>query len=186
MSETANKSKEKEFRKLLKSGREDVILDTLQKLRDEGSKELIKDVANLYLTNPGELLSRTLDAFFNDLKEQDCVVPVMEFLMNNKEMEYIKNMVCSCWQNGLDYSGYIPFFTEMVLFSDYETSIEAFTVVEENIDSLNPGSRNEILDEIKKSLSKIPEEKLALVSELQSVVGNVSGPFQVDFETPES
>ena len=99
---------------------------------------------------------------------------------------YIKNMVCSCWQNGLDYSGYIPFFTEMVLFSDYETSIEAFTVVEENIDSLNPGSRNEILDEIKKSLSKISEEKLALVSELQSVVGNVSGPFQVDFETPES
>ena len=185
MSETGNKTNLKEWRALLNSGNEDVLLDTLKRLRQEGSKELIRDIAEVIDKRPGRLVEESVFSFFNDLKQQDCVEPFMEFLANKKDKYAMPELVSACWQNGLDYSHYIRYFTDLVLTQSYEISIEAFTVVEQNIDHVSVTDRNQLCFHIESEMDNLSDDKLALVNELLSVVRTVSGPFSLDLSPDE-
>lgn len=182
MSDSQKKKGIREWQTRLRSGRDDVIIDSLQQLREEGSKELIKDIAAVFLMNPGEELAMQLCAFFNDLKEQDCAKPHVEFLIENSSFPYRRELIASCWQNALNYSAYLSFFTDIVFKSDYETAIEAFSVIEEDIDQLPAPERLELSKKIESGLKNAENEKKALLQELLSVVSAVSGPFSMDSE----
>lgn len=182
MSETEEKKRIKEWRTLLRSGDESVIISSIEKLRTAGNKELIHDIVSILKTKPGENVETTIFSFLNDLKDQECVDEYMGFVQKNYDGPYRKQLISACWQNGLNYSKYLSFFTKQVLSTDFEVSIEAFSVVEENVEHLSPLERRILGDEIRSSIPNVSKDKTALVKELLSVIDIASGPFKLDLE----
>lgn len=44
--------------------------------------------------------------------------------------EYRAKLLAACWESGLDFTKYFEFFLQLVLNADYQSSLEAITVVE--------------------------------------------------------
>lgn len=170
----------KEIVKNLRSGRKEVVLSTIEDLRKMGNVKLIPDLLNILDNSDDVDINSAILSFMNDLNEKECVAPFMEFLKKHTHSAYLGELVASCWQNGLDFSEYIKFFIDIVLEKNYAVSIEAFTVVEENIESVSMEERNRLIIYIEGEIDKITEEKIPLVNELISVVKTVSGPFRFD------
>jgi len=89
-------------------------------------------------------------------------------------------LVSACWQCGLDFSPFIDQFIDLVIEEDYYTSLEAFSVIEENVTNLNSQQRSARLEFIRSKFEFLSSEKRLLVNELMSLMSNASGPFRLD------
>jgi hypothetical protein len=69
-----------------------------------------------------------------------------------------------------------------VIEEDYYTSLEAFSVIEENVSLLSSQQRTARLEFIRSKLEILSPEKRLLVNELMSLISNISGPFRLDTE----
>ena len=114
-----------------------------------------------------------------DVKDNKACPYFVDAVRNFKGQEHFHQIVSSCWQNGLDFSRDIQIFIDLVIEQDILTAIEAFSVVEENISSLDPSERESKAFYIQSKLKVLDEERKKLVSELLEVVGNPSGPLKV-------
>ena len=79
-------------------------------------------------------------------------------------------LVSSCWQSGLDYSGWASDFAMIFTWSDYETAIECFTVIEGCADLIPRKTRDHIIILLREYKEAGSEEKSALTKELVSVL----------------
>jgi hypothetical protein len=61
-------------------------------------------------------------------------------------------------------------FARLFVHSDYMTSLEAFTVLEESYPNAGEGERNECLRYLRESEYLVSDEKLPLFRELRSVI----------------
>ena len=182
MTEKKSKPSNLEWIKKLNSGNEKLIKESLEKLRRKGNKDLIPEIGSLLLSKHSEEINKSVFAFFADLKEQISVVKYVQFLSENRNIKDYHLLISACWENGLDYSEHIHFFVDLILKEAYLTAVEAFTVVEENIDKLNLQKRNELSEYINEQSKKVPQEKAALINELISIVKPMEGPFSLDSE----
>lgn len=170
----------KEWIKKLSTGREDIILESILELRKSGNNELLPAVTDLLQSSRNPRIQSEVISFLNDLKNQSSVDIFIEILKAHRGRYYFAKLVGACWQNGLDYSGHIEFFIDIVLKDEYATAIEAFTVIESNITRILPGEREKLAAEIEKSLKNISREKGPLVEELSGIMKPYSGPFSID------
>lgn len=86
----------------------------------------------------------------NDLKDNDATFFLAKAIDDDKYSSIRKELVEACWQNGLNYSGYLPLFTKLVIHGTDEVSFEAFTV----IDNMKYMPGNSILEEEIKKIKK--------------------------------
>ncbi len=172
----------KEWIKKLKTGREDLILENLKEFRQTGSNQLLPEVIALLKNNSVKKIHDEVLSILSDLNNQSSVEIFMENIEDHRGTDHFTELVCACWQNGLDYSTYTDFFIAIVIDDPYETAIEAFTVVEGNVNSLPDKAREKMASDIEKAKSSAPIEKRGLLEELKSVVKPVSGGFRYDPE----
>ena len=78
----------------------------------------------------------------------------------------ISMLVSSCWQSGLNYSGYSLDLAKAFITSDYVTAIECLTVIEESVNDLSRERKDEVIKLIEDSSSDVPAEMTSLRSEL--------------------
>ncbi len=159
-----------------------VISNTLAELREFGNVELLPDVFALYFSSRVPDLSADIIEFLSDIKDQKAVPLFVDAIEKYRKMKGFDQLVSSCWQNGLDFSEYTDKFIILVLEEDYATSLEAFSVVEENISLLNPQQRSARLEYVRSRMESLSAEKRGLVNQLISVLSSVSGPFRLDPE----
>jgi hypothetical protein len=79
-------------------------------------------------------------------------------------------LISSCWQSGLDYSGYSSDFANLFLASDYMTAIECFTVLESSVINMTKSEKNKIINMIRTGTPSVVGEKTVLALELISVL----------------
>ncbi len=178
--ERDRQKKNQETMRRLQSGREDVIIETVQDLRDTGNKDILPAVIDLISSDISHQITDACVGLLNDLKDKSSAQVIAEELIRNRKRKNLDRIVAACWQNGLDYSAYIDLFIDMVMKEDYPTAIEAFTVVEENIHQLTAGERENKALFIEHKITGSDSDKSALLRELVSVVRAFSGPFRPD------
>jgi hypothetical protein len=106
----------------------------------------------------------------NDLKDQTAVSEVISELRKNWNTDTKSMLVSSCWQSGLDYSGYSEDFAKIFVEGDYVTAIECLTVIEESVHRLSSGEKAEIIKIIKDNPCATVNEKTALLAELLALL----------------
>jgi hypothetical protein len=180
MSEKLINKKVEEILNKLNSGRDDIILETISFLRENGNLEILPELFKLLAENPSEVLEIQISSFLNDLKSENASQIIVQSIQNNKKGSHLDKMISSCWQNGLDFSKHLKFFVDIAIEEDFLTAIEAFSVVEENINNLELSEREELASYLKSKIKVADEAKMKLLSEMEKLISSFSGPLRLD------
>ncbi len=168
--EKINKNQKIEnWRNVLYSYDIQAIRDLLIVLREEGSVEILADLINVYKAYKEKELGKLIFSFLVDLKNQDNAELLLKFI-NNIDYKSIKTELISlCWQTTLNFDSYFENFIDIFINSDFETAIEAFSVIE----YMNYFDKQQLELNIKKlqiNIGNVSEEKKALLVDLVNVL----------------
>jgi hypothetical protein len=163
----------------LNSPDENTVAETLKELRIRGNIDVLPSVFRLLFSKRMESLDFEIVSLINDIKDPLAVPVFMEAVRKYKGKKDFDQLVSACWQCGLDFSPHIDQFINLVIEEDYYTSLEAFSVIEENISLLSSQQRTARLEFIRSKLDILSPEKRLLVNEMMSLISNISGPFRL-------
>ncbi len=162
----------KKLTSLLEKGNPVIISEAVQMLREdepfEGAVELL---AAYYDKNCGVMVNNAIQSFMNDLKDKSLRVEVIREIKATHKPETTSMLVASCWQSGLDYSGYCIDFTEIFLCSEYSIAVECMTVIEESLPALTTKEKHSIASRLRSGIAEETAAKKALAMDLISVIG---------------
>jgi hypothetical protein len=144
-----------------------LICEAIGLLRDELPFEgAIGLLTSIYNETDDYPIKKAIEGFMNDLKDQSATAEVIIETRKKWKAATISMLVSSCWQSGLDYSGYSTDFARIFLEGDYVTAIECLTVIEESVHKLNPQGKDEIIKILGNNPFPPVNEKTALFKEL--------------------
>ncbi len=156
-----------ELSKILINGKYNEINARISILRSEEPFEgAIMMLARYYDRTSDEQLKLIISAFFNDMKESSGQSEVIEALTSVADPASKAMLASSCWQSGLDYSGYALALTDAFITGDYLTALECFTVLDTCSVSLNDRDRAEVIFRIQNENLKFDQKKQQLALEL--------------------
>lgn len=171
--DTEKNSKEQLKRQInaIRSGNRGSIMDALKEIRMESNIAILPELFDLLLEQEeNEEIVQEVASLLNDLKIQEAAPLLAEALENPTYEPITRILTAACWQNGLVYGKYASSFVRLAISSDYETAIEAFTVLEEAVGDLAPEEREKLVKEIKHGMSGAPEQKKLLLRELVKTI----------------
>lgn len=164
---------EKEWVQMLTSMDDGTVLTALHQIRNSGSVRILPYVIDLLKNELKEKLAEHILQFIAEIKTQDAVPVMIESLNDLEKTPYFARYLSACWQSGLDFSTHIIRFTEIFVRSDYETCLEAFTLIEESLYNATEDARIKCLQHVKNANSKIEQEKYPLYQELIRIIQEV-------------
>lgn len=150
----------RDLQKKIASGNKNVISDSIISLRNENPlKGAIGLLVDLYDRTNDLRIKGLVRNFLNDLKEPAARVEIIEEIQKNYKPDTTSMLVCSCWQSGLDYSGYASDFSTAFINGDYLIALECFTVIEESAHQLNQVKKREIIERLEENKGIFSAEK---------------------------
>lgn len=154
----------------LTSGIEDTVLKTVNNLRSSGSANYLPILADTLMNTNSEEVRKIILSMFGELKDKASVEVLMDMIDDQHFLPIRKELITSCWQNGLDFSPYLSRFVDWVIETDMEIAFEAFTVIE-NLDYLPEADIREIeIEKINRALPHADKLKTYLLTELRGVL----------------
>lgn len=154
----------------LSSEIEYIVLKTINNLRSVGSANYLPIIADTLMNTNSEEVRKIILSMFGELKDKASVEVLMDMIDDQHFLPIRKELITSCWQNGLDFSPYLSRFVDWVIETDMEIAFEAFTVIE-NLDSLPEADIREIeIVKINRALPNADKLKTYLLTELRGVL----------------
>jgi hypothetical protein len=164
--ETRKRKLDPELLKRLRSGNETAVLKALGELRSSGHLEYIPHLLDIMSLSESENVHREMVSFLADIK----VKAVTQYLIDglkNPALQGVRSEIASvCWQSGMDYSEHIDLFIDIFLESDYMTSLESFSVIEQSLEYLTEEECAQKRDLVLEGLERVSDEKKPLAKEL--------------------
>ncbi len=114
----------------LTSGSETQILKAIADLGEKGNALYLPFLLELLSNSPGEEVSRSILELLGNLKDKETIPYLVDAIRDVTDKSLRRDLVTCCWKNGLDFSEYLSFFTDLVIGSDFETAFEALTVID--------------------------------------------------------
>ncbi len=160
-------NKRKELEHILSKGNFVKINEAIKKLRDASPfSGAIGLLSSHYESTGNQQIKELIAGFLNDLKDQSLCGEVVDEIKKEFTWPTRSMLIASCWQSGLNYSGYMGDFAEMFISGDYATALECFTVIESSSGHLSRADKNSLIRLLKDNASKVSGEKTALAMEL--------------------
>jgi hypothetical protein len=161
----------KELQRKLLSDNSRTISSAITLLRNE---DPYKGALSLLI----ELFDRTADVsvkelvrnFLNDLKEPAVRGEIVAELLEKHKPDTKSMIASSCWQSGLDYSGFVMDFSKIFVEGDYLVALECFTVLEESIPYIDPEIKKQLILFLESQKGKLNVEKDKLNETLLSIL----------------
>jgi hypothetical protein len=160
-----------ELNKILTNGKYNEINDRISILRSEEPFEgAIILLAHFYDKTKDEGLKLLVSGFFNDMKERSCRAEVIESMASVSNPASKAMLASSCWQSGLDYSDHAVALAEIFILSDYLTSLECFTVLENCSGMISRTDKSGIISRLEDEIDTYDMVKQLLARELIAVM----------------
>jgi len=165
--------KSSEILKNLKSSDPEFIIETIDKIRESGNREIMNGLLELlHETKIPEIKKSVLD-LFSELKHNESIPLLIEAIKNEKYLHERKDLIACCWQNGLSYNGYLPLFIELVIKEPFEVAFEAFTVIENMYGTIADEVIESETINIISALRHTSEEKSYLLNGLLTIIREI-------------
>jgi hypothetical protein len=103
---------------------------------------------------------------FASLKESDAIPLIIEAIKNQKYASELKELVSCCWENGLDYSNYLPLFINLLIEMDFVVAFEAYTVIVNMTAKIDQARIDSEIDRLEKAIHVATVEKKELMREV--------------------
>jgi hypothetical protein len=146
------------------------MMQAIMEVRNSGSINILPVLFEQVYRNDFPEISNEIIKMISEIKSQNAVPLIAESIQNKDYGDNEKNIIAACWQSGLDFSKYMGIFAGLFLTGDYETALEAFTVIEESLPNAEEKEIHKCLHILKDSENKVAEAKMPLFRELRKVV----------------
>lgn len=163
---------EKSFNNL-KSDNPEIVLQTIEEIRETGSSAQFSGLMELLHKTNNQDIKKHILTLFSELKSTDTVPLLMEAIQNKKYAVELKELLSCCWQNGLNYSSYLPILIDLVINEEFLVAFEAFTVIENMYGKIDEVILTQQLAKISDSLINADEQKKYLLTELLALIQNI-------------
>lgn len=157
----------------LKSDNPEIVLQTIEEIRESGDSSLFSGLLDLLHNSDIQEIRKHILTLFSELKSTDTIPLMMEAIQNKKYAGELKELLTCCWQNGLNYSQYLPVFIDLVINEEFLVSFEAFTVIENMYGRMNEVLVAQQVTKLNNSLESANEQKRYLLKELTSIIQNI-------------
>jgi predicted DNA-binding protein len=144
-----------------------VILSLREEEPFEGAVTLL---AEQYDRTSNALLIKTIEAFFNDLRDSSLREEVISEVRKNYNNKTVRMLLSSCWQSGLDYSDWATEITDIFISSDYNLALECLTILEYSAGNITIQTRKKMIKTIRDSMVPHESEKSRLSRELINIL----------------
>lgn len=141
---------DEQIKKNLFSANTDVVISAIEAIQKRGNKLYIPILFDLLNSSPELEIETEIKNLLGTIKDKEAVNSFLRAIEDEKYKSIRKSILAVCWQNGLDFSTFLPVFIDLIIQEDWEIAFEAFTV----IDNLEYLPNAEI---IKISVAKINE-----------------------------
>lgn len=139
------------------------VIETLEELRTSGKvSDIPLLIELLHLSSDPEIKSKVIDLFAN-LKESDAIPLITEAIQNQKYAPELKELVASCWENGLDYSNYLTLFVDLLIDSEFLVAFEAYTVIVNMTANIDQAKIDLEIDRLENAIKTATDQKKALM-----------------------
>lgn len=157
----------RELADLLDKNNDLSISEAVEMLREEQPFEgVIGLLSSYYDRAEDHLAKKAIENFLNDIKDQSVRPEVIDEIRKEWKPSTLSMLVSSCWQSGLDYSGYPEVFATVFMNSDYFTAIECLTVFQESVHSISKEKKDEIISLLKETPFRHDDPRISLGDEL--------------------
>jgi predicted DNA-binding protein len=147
------------------------ISQAIEMLREQEPFEgAVNLLVSCYDRNNDPHVKKAIEGFMNDIKDQDLRSEIVNEIRKEWKPSTLTMLVSSCWQSGMNYSGFSFDFAQAFLKSDYATAIECFTVIEEAAPSLDRPQKDKIIELIESNSLPDSDSKKMLALELITIL----------------
>ncbi len=108
----------------------DVVISALNTIKNKGNKLYIPLIFELLNSNPEKAIVDEIKKLLETVKDKETVPSFIDAIENEKYKPVQSTILATCWQNGLDFSNYLPLFVDIVINEAWESSFEAFTIID--------------------------------------------------------
>lgn len=169
------KAKKAAFGQSIKNGSDEYIISTLEEIRESGEEYMVEAIINLLFTKRSEHLKNEVVNFLVDIKNHEATAEITNAIRNNYASADLHRLVSVCWQSRLDFSSEIGLFIDLLCKLDYQTGIEAFSVIENALDNTSTEEIAKHIAFLKNETSTASESKLALLQQMIAVMEEFGG-----------
>ena len=166
-------SKSKEIISNLRSTDSDLVLETIDKLKEAGNSLILPEIIELLHNTELPEIKKSVLNLLSELKNKESVPILMSVIKNEKYANERKELVACCWQNGLSYNAYIPVFIDLVIQEEFLVAFEAFTVIENMFGNIEDEVIDAEIIKINDALKDAGEQKSYLLNGLLSVIRDI-------------
>ena len=157
----------------LKSKESKVVIDSINQLREEGKPEDIAILLDMLLVNHDEEIQHTILKFLADIKDKKAGQIFMDAIANEKYKGIRKNLVGICWESSIDFTDYVPTFIDLLIESDFETSFEAFTVIENLTGVIPEDVKEKEKSKLKEAIADAAENRKGMLHEAIHIIDQI-------------
>lgn len=148
------------------SGDTERVIQSLEKIKDSSCFDLIEPLFDLYVTSQNNEIKNKVFNLLCDVKDKRFVEFLLLALSKAKYKGIKKDIVSICWQSGLDFSGNVRLFIDILVAETDELSIEVYSVFESSLDFIKKEEKKSIRDYIDEKLSLVNGLKKELLQEI--------------------
>lgn len=105
------------------------VIESLEALRVAGRTSDIPVLLELLHTSQEKEIKSKIIGLLANLKEKSSIPVLVEAIQNERYAPELQQLVSCCWENGLDFSTYLPVFVDLLIEKDFLVAFEAYTVI---------------------------------------------------------
>jgi len=165
--------KSKEILTNLLSTDPELVLETIEKIRESGNRYIMEGLFDLLHVTTFPEIKKSILNLLSDLKHKESIPLIINAITNDKYKDEQKELVACCWQNGLNYNEYLSVFIDLVIHESFLTAFEAFTVIENMFGIIPDEVINQEIIKVKNSIQTASEEKTYLLKGLLTIIREI-------------
>jgi hypothetical protein len=149
--------------KRLQSANSEMVLETIEELRASGKTTDVPVLLDLLLANNDTVVRSKIVALFSNLKDAQTIPYLISAIQEEKFSPVLKELVSTCWENGLDYSNYLSVFVDLLIVSDFMVAFEAYTVITNMTQTIDQAIIDTEIDRIDQAMKSVNSDKKSLM-----------------------
>lgn len=149
--------------KALQSADSNIVIEALDELRVSGKTSDIPILVEMLHQSQNPEIKTKIVGIFANLKDKDSVPLLIEAIQNQKYAPELKQLVSSCWENGLNYTNYLSLFVDLLISHDFLVAFEAYTVITNMETTIDQAKIDTEIEKLDQAMHTTTDEKKALM-----------------------
>ncbi len=150
----------------LYSSDNEVVVETIVALRENGDVVFIKPLIALFFTTTDKSIRNAIVQFLSDVKDKNAAIHIIDGIRNNNSREDLNELLSVCWQSALVFNEYLPLFFDLFLHKSFLVAFEAYTIIHSMEIDYAKNNYDAAIKLLKSYLSKIDDNKKDLLNDL--------------------